>query len=212
MDSGCGRPRSSWITALTRPGPARTVGLARRGRQDRRTRDRIKDLRSAAGRFGRFLPDRAGVSRGRRRGAPDGSRSASRCRYARRAGEVRAPAVDPRTRSEARDDPTRRPAVDPARPIPPADQPARLDALEAAVRARTDLVPELGIVLGSGLGGLADELEDAVADPVRRAAGLAGGHRAGPCRPAAAGQPRRAGRSSCSRAASTCTRATTRAW
>lgn len=55
--------------------------------------------------------------------------------------------------------------VSPATPISPADQPARLDALEAAVRARTDLVPEIGIVLGSGLGGLADELEDAVAIP-----------------------------------------------
>jgi purine-nucleoside phosphorylase len=55
--------------------------------------------------------------------------------------------------------------VNPAAPIPPIDQPARLDALEAAVRARTDLVPELGIVLGSGLGGLADDLEDAVAIP-----------------------------------------------
>ena len=47
--------------------------------------------------------------------------------------------------------------------IAPIDQPARLDALEAAVRARTDLVPEVGIVLGSGLGGLADDLEDAIA-------------------------------------------------
>jgi purine-nucleoside phosphorylase len=54
---------------------------------------------------------------------------------------------------------------DPAVPIPPSQQPARLDALEAAVRARSDLVPEVGIVLGSGLGGLADELEDAVAIP-----------------------------------------------
>ncbi|TMB71997.1 MAG: purine-nucleoside phosphorylase, partial [Chloroflexi bacterium] len=54
---------------------------------------------------------------------------------------------------------------DPATPIPPIDQPARLDALEAAVRARTDLVPEVGIVLGSGLGGLADDIEDAVAVP-----------------------------------------------
>jgi len=54
---------------------------------------------------------------------------------------------------------------DPATPIPPSLQPARLDALEAAVRARSDLVPEVGIVLGSGLGGLADELEDAVAIP-----------------------------------------------
>ena len=54
---------------------------------------------------------------------------------------------------------------DPATPIHPSDQPARLDALEAAVRARTDLVPDVGIVLGSGLGGLADDLEDAVAVP-----------------------------------------------
>ena len=55
--------------------------------------------------------------------------------------------------------------LDPSRPIPPADQPARLDALEAAVRARTHLVPEVGIVLGSGLGGLAKELDDPVAIP-----------------------------------------------
>src|SRR4249920_1705136 len=55
--------------------------------------------------------------------------------------------------------------VDPTRPIPPADQPARLAALEAAVRARTGLVPEVGIVLGSGLGGLADDLVDPVAIP-----------------------------------------------
>jgi purine-nucleoside phosphorylase len=56
-------------------------------------------------------------------------------------------------------------ADDPRRPIAPADQPARLDALEAAVRARTDLRPVAGVVLGSGLGGLADELTDAVAIP-----------------------------------------------
>jgi purine-nucleoside phosphorylase len=49
--------------------------------------------------------------------------------------------------------------------IPPAEQPARLDALVAAVRARSDLVPAAGIVLGSGLGGLADDLEDPVAIP-----------------------------------------------
>ena len=55
--------------------------------------------------------------------------------------------------------------VDPARPIPPADQPARIAALAEAVRARTGIVPELGIVLGSGLGGLADDVEDAVAIP-----------------------------------------------
>ena len=56
-------------------------------------------------------------------------------------------------------------AIDPSRPIPPAAQPARLDALEAAVRARTDLVPVAGIVLGSGLGGLAEDVEDPVAIP-----------------------------------------------
>jgi len=53
----------------------------------------------------------------------------------------------------------------PDRPIVPADQPARLDALVRAVRARTDLVPVAGLVLGSGLGGLADEVEAAVAIP-----------------------------------------------
>src|SRR3954447_11821862 len=55
--------------------------------------------------------------------------------------------------------------IDPARPIPPVEQPARIAALVAAVRARTDIVPEIGIVLGSGLGGLADDLEDAVVIP-----------------------------------------------
>jgi purine-nucleoside phosphorylase len=55
--------------------------------------------------------------------------------------------------------------VDPTRPISPAEQPARIAALLAAVRERTPLVPEVGIVLGSGLGGLADDLEDAVAIP-----------------------------------------------
>jgi len=54
---------------------------------------------------------------------------------------------------------------DPSSPIPPAELPTRLAALEAAVRARSDLVPRVGIVLGSGLGGLADDLEDAVAIP-----------------------------------------------
>ena len=55
--------------------------------------------------------------------------------------------------------------VDPTRPIPPIEQPARLAALVAAVRARTSRVPEVGIVLGSGLGGLADDLVDPVAIP-----------------------------------------------
>ncbi|MEP7361432.1 MAG: purine-nucleoside phosphorylase [Chloroflexota bacterium] len=41
----------------------------------------------------------------------------------------------------------------------------RLDQLEPVVRAATDLVPRVGIVLGSGLGGLADALTDSVAVP-----------------------------------------------
>ena len=56
-------------------------------------------------------------------------------------------------------------SLDPSRPIRPADQPARLAALVDAVRARTDLVPEVGIVLGSGLGGLAADLEAPVSIP-----------------------------------------------
>ncbi|MGO9178071.1 MAG: purine-nucleoside phosphorylase [Candidatus Limnocylindrales bacterium] len=49
--------------------------------------------------------------------------------------------------------------------LPPATLAAQLDALETAVRRRTLLVPELGIVLGSGLGGLAADLSDATAIP-----------------------------------------------
>jgi purine-nucleoside phosphorylase len=41
-------------------------------------------------------------------------------------------------------------SVDRSRPIPPSDQPARLAALVDAVRARTGLVPRVGIVLGAG--------------------------------------------------------------
>ena len=56
-------------------------------------------------------------------------------------------------------------SIDRSRPITPAEQPARLAALVAAVRARTALVPRAGIVLGSGLGSLADDLEDPVTLP-----------------------------------------------
>jgi len=47
----------------------------------------------------------------------------------------------------------------------PASFSERLNALEAAVRARTQVVPQLGMVLGSGLGGLADDLTETVAIP-----------------------------------------------
>jgi len=51
------------------------------------------------------------------------------------------------------------------REVAPADQPALLDALEQAVRERTELVPRVGLVLGSGLGGLADQLDLGAAIP-----------------------------------------------
>jgi purine-nucleoside phosphorylase len=41
----------------------------------------------------------------------------------------------------------------------------RLDALESRVRAESPLVPRLGLVLGSGLGGLADEIAERVEIP-----------------------------------------------
>lgn len=47
----------------------------------------------------------------------------------------------------------------------PASLRPRLDTLEAAVRTRSGLVPRVGLVLGSGLGGLADLVTDAVAIP-----------------------------------------------
>jgi purine-nucleoside phosphorylase len=55
--------------------------------------------------------------------------------------------------------------MDPARPIPPSEHPRRLDALEEAVRARTPLEPRVGVVLGSGLGGLAADVVDPVSIP-----------------------------------------------
>jgi purine-nucleoside phosphorylase len=61
--------------------------------------------------------------------------------------------------------------VDRTRPIPPSELPARLDALVAAVRARTDIVPRVGLVLGSGLGSLADDVEDPVSIPFQELPG-----------------------------------------
>jgi purine-nucleoside phosphorylase len=55
--------------------------------------------------------------------------------------------------------------LDASLPIPPSAQPERVAGLAAAVRRRTDLEPEVAIVLGSGLGGLADDLDEAVAIP-----------------------------------------------
>jgi purine-nucleoside phosphorylase len=41
----------------------------------------------------------------------------------------------------------------------------RLDVLEEAVRRSSDLVPDLGLVLGSGLGGIADAIDEPVVIP-----------------------------------------------
>ena len=51
------------------------------------------------------------------------------------------------------------------REIRPADQPALLAALEGAVQEHTSLRPRVGLVLGSGLGGLADALDLEAAVP-----------------------------------------------
>jgi purine-nucleoside phosphorylase len=51
------------------------------------------------------------------------------------------------------------------REISPADQASHLGELVAAVRARTALEPRVGLVLGSGLGGLADEMQVELAIP-----------------------------------------------
>ena len=48
-------------------------------------------------------------------------------------------------------------------PEPIAPFSLRLDALETRVRSESDLQPRLAMVLGSGLGSLADEIEDPVA-------------------------------------------------
>jgi len=45
----------------------------------------------------------------------------------------------------------------------PASLRARLDELERFVRTRSDLVPRIGLVLGSGLGSVADAVEEPVA-------------------------------------------------
>lgn len=48
----------------------------------------------------------------------------------------------------------------------------RVDAVVRAVRARTPLAPAVGVVLGSGLGGAADEVEDATAIPFPELPGI----------------------------------------
>ena len=138
--------------------------------RNRRHRDHIKDLRSTPVASGASLSGPDGFGRSR----PGDDRPTDCDRHpgvgtsvgpsSQRASAAVFPLdAHPEARTPVTDDTV--PTFDRARPIAPADQPARIGALEAAVRARSDLVPRVGIVLGSGLGGLADDLEDAVAIP-----------------------------------------------
>jgi purine-nucleoside phosphorylase len=136
--------------------------------RNRRHRDHIKDLRSTPVASGASLPGPDGFGRSR----PSDDRPTDCDRHPGVGTSVgllaqRASAVFPLDATpEARTPVTPSvDAIDLARPIAPAEQPRRIDALEVAVRARSDLVPKVGIVLGSGLGGLAEDLEDAVAIP-----------------------------------------------
>ena len=148
-------------------------------------RDHIKAVRAEP----ELVPSGASMPASGRT-APGGTRPASRCRYSRRAWRL------PPGRTE-------RVSTDHARPIHPADLPERLDALEAAVRARTPSCPRVGIVLGSGLGGLADDLDDPVAIPFAELPGWPAATAPGHVGRLLLGSPRRRPRRRCSRAAST---------
>ncbi len=132
----------------------------------RSNRDRIKGLRATPVASGASLSGLGGFGRSR----PGGDSPTDCDRHPGVGTSVglstqRASAVFPLDAYPQARTPVTTISIDPTRPIPPAEQPARLDALEAAVRARSDLVPTIGIVLGSGLGGLADDLEDGIAIP-----------------------------------------------
>ena len=143
------------------PTPADTVGLARRGRQDRRNRDHIKGLRSAAGRFGRFV---ARVARPSHHGPSRGTRPTGRDRHPgvdtsvgrdEAAGLGRLPPgrVSWRPASELRCR-RRRPRSTPRRPIPPG-RPARAPggARRGGPRADRRSCPRSGSCWGRGSAG-----------------------------------------------------------
>ena len=90
--------------------------------------------------------------------------------------------------------PTRRrsaaPRSDATRSRRPRSRPASTRSRRPSARAPT-LVPEVGIVLGSGLGGLADDLDDAVAIPFAELPGWPAATAPGARRPAVARAARR---------------------
>ena len=139
--------------------------------RNRRNRDHIKGLRSTPVASGASLPGPGGLVRPDTDG--DGPTDCDRHpgvgtsvgRFSKRASAVFPLDAFPEARTRVTHPSATTATTAPSTPIPPAELPARLVALQAAVRARSDLVPRVGIVLGSGLGGLADDLEDAVAIP-----------------------------------------------
>ena len=192
-----GARRSGGDRLKTAPPPGEP--RSHQGKPGGPVRDRIKDGAARRSIFGGFVADGGQPARASRLGRPVGrdwhpgvSTPAGRRSVNEPGGPsgTRAPPLD----FAAMATPPHPDPIDRARPIPPAEQPARLAALVAAVRARSDLVPRVGIVLGSGLGGLADAVEDAGCDPVRGAARLARRHRAGPRRSPAPGPARRRAR------------------
>ena len=84
-------------------------------------------------------------------------------------------------------------------------------AIVALADRGVSTLPPLGLVLGSGLGGLADEAEDALVIPYAEIPGFPVPGVAGHSRPAGHRRDRRHGASLCSRAAAIITSAATRA-
>ncbi len=212
-----GPRRNSWISALTVPvWRSLSFVLPEGAARDQRTEITSRLVGPRAGRFGRFFAhSRVGSARRDVIGIPVSVLSSRRSKQRRQSAarpRARGVGVSGADRDLGTGHPGRRCVLDPARPIPPSELPARLDALEAAVRARTSLVPRVGIVLGSGLGGLADDLDISAAIPFAELPGWPAATAPGPRRPTALRDARRRARRCSSRDACTCTRATQPGW
>ena len=200
-----GAQATSWTSALTLPGrPYRRS--CPKGPSGTRALEITSTVSRPTGRFGRFASRASAISPSRASGArrdvtgipvsvlPPGERRTARLVRAEArsvSGSGAAiPAVGvPRGARMTRGHDRRRSA--PARSRPSSSRPGSPRSRRPSGPGR-DLVPEVGIVLGSGLGGLADDLGRPGRDPVRGPARLAGGDRARPRR-AAPPRPARRG-------------------